>query len=195
MRRFRPDPGWAYNPGAVVQPPRPANPKLAQGQPGPKDYGRPEILTPGIGPRSRMPEILPRATSRREAYRAVNEELGLTGATTWRKLSTHGGPVALRRSQSWHFVEDPNAARERFAKSIIPTLKDPDEVWLAKYGGGEVRMHYVRVWRREDGASAGSFAVAAENDRLGNLVITFFPARQLNAKRTGWLVYHRKDEG
>ena len=40
-----------------------------------------------------------------------------------------------------------------------------------------------------------SFAVSAEDDRLGNLVITFFPMRKVNAKRTGWLVYHKKDEG
>ena len=56
-------------------------------------------------------------------------------------------------------------------------------------------MRYVKVWWREGRKSAGSFAVSSEDDRLGSLVITFFPARKVNAKRTGWLVYHRRDGG
>lgn len=185
VRRFRPDPGWGYNPGAVVQPPRPVSPKLIKGPLGPKDYGRPEILTP----REDMPKLLARASSQQEAYQAVLDELGLTGATTWRKIQTPVGAAGIKRSTAWHIVEKEDG-REQFGKTIIPTLTDPDEVWMAQYEGGEVRLHYVKVWRKEDGKSGGSFAVSAENDRLGNMIITFLPmSRRLNAQRTGWLLH------
>ena len=95
----------------------------------------------------------------------------------------------LKRSKSWHIVEKEADARERYAKSILPTLERPDEVWQTLYSNGEVRMRYIKVFRLKDGKTRGGLVLSAEDDRLGNLVFNFIPMRRLNSQREGWLVY------
>ena len=50
-------------------------------------------------------------------------------------------------------------------------------------------MRYIKVFRLASGKTTGSLVLAAEDDRLGNLVFNFIAMRRLNSQRRGWLMY------
>lgn len=120
----------------------------------------------------------------------VRAELGLAGKE-WRKVDTPAGPAALRRDMAPHVVSKFDEHRERFANRILPTLQEPDEVWMTYFDNGQIRMRYVKAWR--DG---GGLAVA-EDTREGLIFWNFIPKRasNLDAERTGWLVHEAKRDG
>ena len=93
--------------------------------------------------------------------------------------------MALRREMIPHIVERRDAARERYADRILPTLQDPDEVWATYYDNGEVRMRWLKVW--DDNRGTWDITV----DRGSNLLYNFMPAciRKLNSRRVGFLLY------
>lgn len=76
----------------------------------------------------------------------LNEALGLAGATTWSMVETPLGRVRLRRGFTPHIVAKAGQRRERSANRTIPTLTEPNEVWMTCYDNGEFQMRYVKVW-------------------------------------------------
>lgn len=95
--------------------------------------------------------------------------------------------VVLRREMVPHIVKDRAHRRERYANRILPTLEEPDEVWMAYYDNGEFRLHYVKVWDDDRGSFC---AVTQEKDEW--LLYNFIPCRlrSLNRFRIGTLLYH-----
>jgi len=96
-----------------------------------------------------------------------------------------------------HIADHEDKARVRFANRLLPTLEDPDEVWLAGYkndrGDYEFRRHFIRGW---DDKKA-TFTVVAEGAD-GWLFYTFFPTRkekEINKRRLGELLYFRPEDG
>ena len=147
-----------------------------------QDYGRPPLQQ--IMPRAEAPPLKPMAPTPEAAARMVAAELGLE-TRAWRRIDTPAGPVALRRSEIPHMVQKRDAARERYADRILPTLRDPDEVWMTYYDNGEVRMRWLKVW--DDNRGALDITV----DRGGNLLYNFISSRikTLNSNRVGLLVH------
>ena len=83
--------------------------------------------------------------------------------------------------------------RDRLAAELIPTLVDPDEVWLQAEldpNTGKRSVRYMPVYFR---SSSGSTIAVAWEQRDGSLGLTFYPAtdRQLNKRRRGYLLYRR----
>jgi len=96
-----------------------------------------------------------------------------------------------------HIADHEDKARVRFANRLLPTLEEPDEVWLAGYkndrGDYEFRRHFIRGW---DDKKA-TFTVVAEGAD-GWLFYTFFPTRkekEINKRRLGELLYFRPEDG
>ena len=189
-RSFSPDPGWGYNPGAhAMPPPKPGMAKAAAGQPDWRTLGMAPMRPP---PGRTAPDPLPAAPNRAAAREAAAEALGLAGDAKWRRIDTPAGPVALRRSMIAHIVAKPEDARERFANRILPTLQDPDEVWMTYYDNGQIRMRYLKAWSGRGGGMA-----VAEDTREGLVLWNFIPmrAKDLNSQRVGWLVHAADRDG
>ena len=77
------------------------------------------------------------------------------------------------------------AQRDRFADLIVPTLSEPDEVWL-QADERQARVRYMPLYFR----AFGAIAVAWEQ-RGGTLGWTFYPAERLNERRKGYLLYRK----
>ena len=187
---FTPDRGWAYNPGAhALPPPNPRNAAAVPGQPTWRTYKREPIQN---RPRTPAPAIIYQADSAAAAEQALFGELGLTGKTTWRKVKTPVEDVIVSRSSSVHIIGKFEQHRERYANRILPTLQDPEEVWMTYYDNGQFRRRYIKVW--DD--NRGSMTVVDEQ-RDGSLLWNFLPyskAKEMNSQRTGALLYF-KDGG
>ncbi|MCY4427387.1 MAG: phage minor head protein [Halieaceae bacterium] len=187
---FRPDPGWAYNPGKhKLPPPNPANAAAVAGQPTWKDYGRPPVQQL---PRARAPAVIPQAASAAGAKQILFRELGLTGATRRRTIKTPVDDVIVEQSTATHMVGKLKDHRERHANRILPTLQDPDEIWMTYYNNGQFRKRYIKVWDDD----RGSMSIATEQ-RDGSLLWNFMSRRNraLNNQRVGSLIYSKEQQG
>lgn len=200
-RSFSPDAGWGYNPGAhgpeIARTGAARRATPAPWQPTWRDYGE-RLKHAKDLPRAKPPKLLDAAGATAAAAAQIAGELGM-GESGRLRIDTPFRPVEIRMRGVQHVAQDRQGRRERRANRILPTLQDPDEVWLTLYAvageGGrpdrpEVRTHYLKVW--DDG---GSFSVAAE-DHAGGLFWTWFPADwgALNARRRGILAYAKEDE-
>ena len=188
-REFQPDPGWSYNPGRhALPPPIPSNARAAPGQPDWRSHGLPDMREMGGAD---APEPLPRADSAAAAVAMVNDALGLTGRTNWRKVSTPVGRVQLRKGLTPHIVAKLDEHRERYANRIVPTLEAPDEVWMTWFDNGEYRLRYLKRWAERSGA-----VTVVTEAKDGSLLYNFIPSRAktLNRQREGVLL-HPTNEG
>ena len=82
--------------------------------------------------------------------------------------------------------------RERYANFILPTLEDPDEIWLTWYSEpGEYRHRYLKLFRGEDKVLA--FLAITRKDMDSSLFVTFFRCnlKYADRQRTGTLLYQR----
>ena len=88
-----------------------------------------------------------------------------------------------------HVAERAN--RERFADFVLPTLRDPAEVWLqARVRADTGRVEYNRMFV---GAYEGQdIAVVVQERRYGLIPYTFFPSRAVNGQRRDILLYRRR---
>jgi hypothetical protein len=54
--------------------------------------------------------------------------------------------VRIHDSSLLHVVEKRTEARERFANFILPTLRNPTEIWATKYDDATVRNRYIKLF-------------------------------------------------
>ena len=186
-REFKPDPGWSYNPGResfAWAPPRQGLLAIP-GQRTWKDYRLPNAknLPATIGP-----ETLPRAKNRNEALVTLEEALGLDDAKPRRRVRTPVENVLLQQGTLDHIVGKFDAHRERYANRILPTLTDPDEIWLTEYDDGTHRKRYIKLFR---GPVRHSLSVVSETPE-GQILYNFIPTlgnQSINNQRIGALLY------
>lgn len=139
-------------------------------------------------PPAPAPPRLPEASSRTRAREMVAAELGLSDETPRRVVTTPSGGVLLDRNRAAHITDDHyNEHREQFANRLLPTLTDPDEVWLAQYDTGP-RLHYIKAW---DDRKFG-FIVATEDPKHGRLLWTFLARERVGSRRVGQVVFRRE---
>ena len=191
-RAVTPDPGWNYNPGRsgdfgpIQGLDADRIDTLVAHQRNWRDYGLTELAPRAAPPR------LPRAESAVEAKRQIRAALGpwtidrefkpIVEVTTPDGLEN----IVLSERMIDH-VTASASGREQFAMWVIPTLEDPDEVWLqARLNNGRVEYARVFVTRYDRG-----FGVLVQERRFGLTPYTFYPERDLNRKREGVLLYRR----
>ena len=140
--------------------------------------------------------MLPVKKTREAAQNQVDKALGLSAATPIRFMDTHAGRVLLTRDKVTHITAKfyQGDHRERYANRILPTLAEPNEIWLTAYAKGEkieFRRTYIKVFEGEKLPAALSIVI----DNPGEpLLWTFFTTtyRAINARRRGTLLYPKK---
>ena len=70
-----------------------------------------------------------------------------------------------------HITEKFEEHREKYANRILPTLEDPDEVWVSLYDDGGYRTLHLKRWRERE---RNALAVAVEGPDA-RLFWTFVP--------------------
>ena len=198
-----PDAGWSYNPGLFgpggPRTPGPLGPVVG-GAATWRTLGLPERL-----PRRPAPERLPEAGTAEEQKAQIYREMekidgrppvsitradGTATTVLGRIRTPTGDDVVLTDAFVDHVAK---GGREQFARFIMPTLRDPDEIWLTQTErAGRVVYRRAFVAAFESGEHAG-FAVAQE-DPYGWLAWTFYPIKsiqKLNDRRRGHLLYRR----
>ena len=209
-----PDPGWSYNPGKAS----PLYDLPADGdldlwrladtrQKTWQDFGLPKRVPAIPAPPRLAPADTPEAAKRQIAERLSEpgfKRIGFTRAdgkkdVAFNRVETPDGleDVLIVESFVDHVVEGHEGHhRERFADHILPSLRDPAEVWLTAVtdpqGRTAYRRRFITVFdgrrRREE-----STVAITQEDKDGSLSWTFFPARSVNGLRKGFLLYRRPE--
>ena len=106
--------------------------------------------------------------------------------------------VWIAQSTIRHTVaEKPIRDRERWANFVLPTLRDPGEVWLqgetSPVKGGKSKTVYGEVYFSAY-PDADMLVLARPDPKLGNIAWTFYPLSskaQLEKRRRGKLLYRK----
>lgn len=109
------------------------------------------------------------------------------------ELPTVLGDLRIDHGFVEHVARHPN--RGAFANYVLPTLKEPHEVWLTHVGssrGGAFRHHFLAAF--DDGVTAVVVVEPGEAPVAWN----FFPVKRrtdVRKRRKGMLLYSRRQEG
>ena len=212
-RTLLPDPGWSYNPGKaqtlydslgdVTQ-----IDNALPGQPGWRELGLPARLpvTPGPAP-VRLPKAKTGAAQLQQFRMATAapdfEEITITRGdgkrdVLYNRVHTPASTADIYIPDSFvrHVVLDhPRGNREQFAHLVLPTLKDPAEVWVSAVERGE-RTLYRRQFLAAFDEKPGGAVVVVQEHRDGGLAWTFYAAgsNHINRLRAGHLLYRRPEK-
>ena len=199
------DPGFSRNPGAGWETwdPMRALPDIPPGVGGKTsgatpmlpgqltfaDYGLPKAKDMDRASLRKSPERLPEAKTREEAEKQLAAALKLDGNKP-RMVETPVGPVVLQHDLVRHMVQKEDAKRERYAAFVLPTLEEPDEVWLTAYADG-FRRRYVRFFQDSN------MLLIVRVNRDGSLFWNCIKIRdrEIDKNRLGILLYQHKKQG
>ena len=139
--------------------------------------------------------MLPRTDTARQARRAVEGALGLSDSPLGRIIKTPVEDVLLDREKVAHITAKFGDHRERFANRIIPTLTDPNEVWMTYYDNGEFRKRYIKLFEGTGREGRAGLSIVTETPG-GGLLYNFMPREPagLNRLREGVMLYPKKGE-
>ena len=86
-----------------------------------------------------------------------------------------------------HIVAKWTAAQERYANFILPTLAEPNEVWLTEYSDG-FRRRFIKFFRGDK-----NMLVIVRENTEESLLWNAIPAeaRYIDKQRTGILFYNK----
>ena len=137
----------------------------------------------------------PRADTAEQARQAVEESLGLSDILVSRIVKTPVEDVLIDREKVAHITAKFGDHRERFANRIIPTLTEPNEVWMTLYDNGEFRKSYIKVYEGSGRKGRGGLSIVTETPG-GGVFYNFIPREPagLNRQREGVLLYPKKEE-
>lgn len=199
------DPGFSRNPGAGWEtwdpmrtlpdiPPGVGGTgkgatSILPGQPTFADYGLPKAKDMDKAGLRKSPELLPEMKTREAAERQLVAALKLEGGKP-RVVETPVGSVMLQADLVRHMVAKEQDARERYANFVLPTLEEPDEVWLTAYADG-YRRRYVRFFWNSN------MLLVVRVNRDGSLFWNGMKIRdrEIDKTRQGILLFHQKKEG
>ena len=100
---------------------------------------------PILSAKVEAPPLLEGATTRTQALDTVRGALGMEpgGGVL---VETPVEMVMLLDASLPHVVEKTADARERYANFILPTLRNPTEVWATRYDDATVRNRYIKLF-------------------------------------------------
>lgn len=134
---------------------------------------------------SKAPKLLEGSKSSAEALTVLRKNLGVLDGERV-NVDTPIGKAIIDDNLLAHIVEKRTSARERYAKWILPTLKEPTEVWLSKYGENEERKRFIKLF--SDGKQDMLVVVSLLNDNSIWNVIPM-PTRSIDNQRNGKLLW------
>ena len=197
------DPGFSRNPGAGWETwdPMRALPDIPPGVGGKgtgatvmlpgqltfADYGLPKIKD--MKRLRKSPPRMPASSTREDAAEQLAAALMLEGDKP-RMVKTPVGPVLVQRDLIRHMVQKEDAMRERYAAFVLPTLEEPDEIWLTAYADG-FRKRYVAFFREEN------MLLIVRVNRDGSLFWNGMKMRDrdIDKQRQGFLLHRAGAEG
>lgn len=213
-QRIAPAPEWAYNPGqAAASRPPPSGglsgrSRLLDRQPTWSQQGLPAALPVSAARparRNRAEDPLSSEAARADIYDAL-EDVGGERIEIVRddgRADVIFGRVRAPADlddvmMTGGFVEyvarkGPADRRVDFADFILPSLRDPSEVWLRAERRGDGRTVYRRAFLTA--FEGRSTTIVAQEDTHGWLSWTMYPERDINRLRRGYLLYRRPDVG
>ena len=211
-----PDAGWSYNPGAAapLYDAPAGDPTLrslvVEGQRTWQGWGLPARV-PAIPAPPRLPAAPDAAAAKRRIAERLSqpgfEPIGITRADSKRdvvfsRVETPAGLEDVYVTESFvdHIVDHKKDHRERFADWILPSLRDPAEVWLTEVTDGRGRKVYRRrfITAFEGTAKDKPTIAVTQEGKDGSLAWTFHrrDARSMDSQRSGFLLYRRpREEG
>jgi hypothetical protein len=103
-------------------------------------------------------------------------------------VNVHNGKVLITKQHLKHAVEKGDG-RERYANRVIPTLKDPYEIYCTQYADGSRRMQYIGLFADKSGKKSTFLAITLMRD--GQILWNVIPAgkKYENKARKGWLIH------
>ena len=160
--------------------------RIRPGQKRYKDYGLPSVKNYSPDLLEQTPEVLAGAKSLKSALKKVDEFL-LRGQE-WRRVNTLLEPVVIHRRHIDHILIKRDQQREKFINWIIPTLTEPNEIWLTEYDDG-FRRHFIKLFKGKK-----NMLVIARENKDGSLFWNAIPAKSkyIDRRRVGRLLYRRK---
>ena len=104
----------------------------------------------------------------------------------FRNIRTPLEPVVVSKRGLRYISGKRLATRERYANFILPTLTDPNEIWLARYDDGSFRRRFIKLFR----GRKNMLIIARENIN-GSLFWNAIPVQEnyVDNQRTGTLLY------
>ena len=151
-----------------------------------KSYGLLSFLDYSTEPLDEAPKVLADAKSLEDTLKRADELL-LRGKE-WRLVKTPCEPVVIHRRYIRHIFIKRGQQREKFIHWIIPTLTDPNEIWLAEYEDG-FRRHFIKLFKGKK-----NMLVIARENTGGSLLWNVIPTSKINyidRRRKGRLLYKK----
>jgi len=190
IRHISMDPVWACVPGrsniTVAGRRHVQSARIVKNQPGWKAYKRPRRIR-GVedGPKPLAAAVTATVADAGAALRRV---LGIAvrGA---RAIDTLLDRVIISDNMLQHIAASEDKLRVRYANRILPTLQNPDEIWIAQYDNDEFRKHYIRIWK-DNAFLVVVVDSVTETDGRALLFYNFIPQKRgIDKKRIGALFY------
>ncbi len=154
---------------------------ILKDQPTFKDYNLPSIKD--IQDLPKAPPLLKKAKTKKEAFERLKKEILQDRSEII--IKTPVGDVLIEENGLRHISK---ANREQYAKFIIPTLREPDEVYQTKYSDKKKRYHFFKFFKIKNRAA---FSVVRIN-RDGSIFVTFFipdSLKYIDERRVGILLH------
>ena len=150
------------------------------------DYGLPSAKDYPSTVAAASPVLLPKTRLIENAQSQLAKIL-LGNQYSHRRVQTPLELVVIRKDFLPHVVAKRSAARERYANFIIPTLAEPNEIWLTAYKDG-FRRRYIKFFHGKK-----DVLVIVKENKDGGLFWNMIPAepRYIDKQRIGVLLYKR----
>ena len=160
--------------------------RIKSGQKNHESYGLPSVKDYSTELSNKVPKVLADAKSLEDTLKRADELL-LEGKE-WRLVNTPREPVIIRRQYIRHIFIKRGQQREKFINWIIPTLTDPNEIWLTEYEDG-FRRHFIKLFK-----GGKNMLVIARENKDGSLLWNVIPTSKINyidRRRKGRLLYEK----
>ena len=150
-----------------------------------RDYGLPSAKELPESAFAQTPKLFPKAESGAlSQVQIVRVVLGEENNSCY--IRTPLEPVVISKERLKHISEKRAAFRERYTSFIIPTLTNPNEIWLTRYKDGSFRRRFIKLFKGEK-----NMLVIARENIDSSLFWNAIPAnsRYIDNQRTGTLLY------
>jgi hypothetical protein len=165
----------------------PAIAKAKVGQPTWQTLGLEDLRA--VKPTGVTPPLLDRAGTSSEALKTLRNSLGMEEGSSI-VVQTPVEIVRLLDASLLHIVEKRLDARERFANFILPTLRNPTEVWATEYDDATLRHRYIKVFAGAKYDLLVIVRVEPDGSIFWNMLQR--ERKKLNDLREGKLLYEEK---
>lgn len=148
------------------------------------DYGRPKIQDVSRSLLLPAPGMLQMSATREDALNVLAREIGVSESSPLKVVETPIDKVAVHYGMLPHVVESAAAARERYARYLLPTLEKPYEIWLSEYPDG-YRQRYIGLFEDKN------LLIIARINQDGSIFYNAIPAKEryLDGQRKGSLLF------